>query len=516
MDKVNANLISKSMVTLKVNDKINFTQFFIKVNLTNSGFDLKNEIEIEREDLSARDIRLIFSGRILDDYFSLFHQGIKDGSEIFLIAKKVSNRRITPSMQITRLSELIDRYYSLINGKISKTTSCFSSNSYSNSNSSIYSNDLRSIVNEISDIITNPIVKASARIYPEFQIKIEEAYEIVQSGNNLQNNLYGSNIHFSSLTQKNVLFAARTHDIAFDQVESTPEGFRLLQSIVKEIEQNNSSICNNDSSFFASGLHAGSVSATTSWYGKGKQKTNLHYKPEISSKPLPQCWCRPSSLATASPNFFMSPKSSLILTKSTIPANKSFRAYNCNPTTSKFDNGYINKKRMNQQSSIVSESISDQKNKELEILSKPGDTEISSTMKKEGNSKSENTSLAVTRSLSSAQSKMNKHSNSNTSSCSPSMFNISIGLSGMGVSRNQKEISNKSGKSDDCDYADCDISTDDEERNDAKEKFASQLDTLKSMGFSDEETILRALMEADGNVQLAERILKQNCFSSVK
>ena len=83
-------------------------------------------------------------------------------------------------------------------------------------------------------------------------------------------------------------------------------------------------------------------------------------------------------------------------------------------------------------------------------------------------------------------------------------------------SRSQKEITNKSGKSDDSDYAECNVSTDDDERSDAKEKFALQLDTLKSMGFSDDETILRALMEADGNVQLAVRILKQNRVSSVK
>lgn len=523
------NSISDSIVTLQINDRINFTRFYIRVHLEKSGFDLKNEIELEHEGLSANNIRLIFAGRVLDDYFSLYHQGIKHGSIIFLIAKKVSNRRVTPSMQISRLSELINCYYALINGKVSKSSPCKTSNSYnsiSNPNESFQANDLRSIINEISDIITNPIVKASARIYSEFQMKIEEAYEIVQSGNSLQNGLYGNNIYFSTLTQKNVLFAARTHDIAFDQVESTPEGFRLLQSIVKEIEQNsiNGSMDNNESSFFASGLHANAISSASSWYGKGKQKTNLNFKSEISVKPLPQCWCRPSSLAAASPTYFMNSKPSLIMTRTAIPSNKSSRANNFYQSTSKFDDGYSQKKNSNQQLSTTCNNVSNQNKSEIESESISSENnsnrnpEISSIIKKEGNNNNENPSLIASRSLSITQSKMNKHANSSTtsSSDSPAIFGISIGLNSVTSSRSQKEITNKSGKSDDSDYAECNVSTDDDERSDAKEKFALQLDTLKSMGFSDDETILRALMEADGNVQLAVRILKQNRVSSVK
>lgn len=499
------NSISKCMATLQINDRINITQFYVKVHLENSGFDLKKEIEFEHESLSANSIRLIFSGRVVSDDFSLFHQGIKHGSIIFLIAKKVSNRRVTPSMQMSRLSELIDHYYALFNGRISKLPSKMVTKSYySNSNDSVHANDLRSIINEISDIITNPIVKASARIYSEFQMKIEEAYEIVQSGNSLQRGLYGNNIYFSSLTQKNVLFAARTHDIAFDQVESTPEGFRLLQSIVKEIEQNslNGPMHNNDSSFFASSLHPNSSSAS-SWYGKGKKKTNLNYKSEISTKPLPQCWCRPSSLVTASPTYFMGSKPSLIMPRSAIPSNnnKSNRANNYYQATSKFNDEYNQTKNTNQQSNTTDESISDQNKSEMQSSENNSNrnTEISS------NINNENPSINFTRSLSITQSKSNKHTNTSTASAdSTSIFLC------------QKEKVHKSGKSDDSDYAECNVSTDDEERNEVKEKFALQLDTLKSMGFSDDETILRALMEADGNVQLAVRILKQNRISSVK
>ena len=133
-------------------------------------------------------------------------------------------------------------------------------------------------------------------------------------------------------------------------------------------------------------------------------------------------------------------------------------------------------------------------------------------IEKDGNINDDGTPTTVIRSLSDSQSKINKLTNSSSSAVaasSPAIYEITFGLSDVNVSHKPKEISNKSCQSDD---DKCSVSTDD----DAKEKFAIQLDTLKSMGFHDEETILRALMEADGNVQLAARILKQNPMSSVK
>lgn len=503
------------MATLQINDRINCTKFYIKVLLSNSGLDLKNDIECEQNNLSADSIRLVFSGNLLNDYFSLSHQGIKHGSVIFLIPKKVSSRRITPSAQMMRLSELIDRYYSLISGKFSKSSlGSFSKSSLSPKTykEPIQTNDLRSIVNEISEIISNPIVKASARIYSEFQMKIEEAYEIVQSSNTLQNGLFGNNIYFSSLAQKSVLFAARTHDIAFDQVESTPEGFRLLQSIVKDFEQSsNGPIDSSDSSFFASGLHSSAISSPSSWYGKNKQKTNINYKAEISTKPLPQCWCRPSSLASNSPTYFMSSKSPLLMTRTTMPSNKSsLKSSNFLFSPSKYDIDQSQRKSDNQQSNILNDSSPTQSHTSIDIQSPSKFTE--KNIEKDGNINDDGTPTTVIRSLSDSQSKINKLTNSSSSAVaasSPAIYEITLGLSDVNVSHKPKEISNKSCQSDD---DKCSVSTDD----DAKEKFAMQLDTLKSMGFHDEETILRALMEADGNVQLAARILKQNPMSSVK
>lgn len=45
-----------------------------------------------------------------------------------------------------------------------------------------------------------------------------------------------------------------------------------------------------------------------------------------------------------------------------------------------------------------------------------------------------------------------------------------------------------------------------------EDKFADQVATLKKKGFKDEKTIIQALSEADGNVQLAEQLLKGKHF----
>ena len=45
-----------------------------------------------------------------------------------------------------------------------------------------------------------------------------------------------------------------------------------------------------------------------------------------------------------------------------------------------------------------------------------------------------------------------------------------------------------------------------------KEKFATEVAVLKKKGFKDEKTIMQALYETNGNVQLAEQLLKDGHF----
>lgn len=94
------NIIYKSfypVVSLLINDKINKSKFIIKTQLMNSGLDLKKEIENEREILSYNKIRLVSSGFLINDFYSLQYQGIKNGSIIYLISENYKkNMKIYP------------------------------------------------------------------------------------------------------------------------------------------------------------------------------------------------------------------------------------------------------------------------------------------------------------------------------------------------------------------------------------------------------------------------------------
>lgn len=73
------------IVSLLIKDKINESEFIINIFLTCSGLDLKKEIQNEKETLFFDKIRLITSGFLINDFFSLQYQGIQNGSVIYLI-----------------------------------------------------------------------------------------------------------------------------------------------------------------------------------------------------------------------------------------------------------------------------------------------------------------------------------------------------------------------------------------------------------------------------------------------
>lgn len=73
------------MVSIQIKNLINQEIFYININLTSSVFDLKKEIESQQENISASGIRLVFSGHLLNDFFSLYSQGVKNDSIIYLI-----------------------------------------------------------------------------------------------------------------------------------------------------------------------------------------------------------------------------------------------------------------------------------------------------------------------------------------------------------------------------------------------------------------------------------------------
>lgn len=78
-----------NQIILTIKDRINQSTFDINASQDISGLDLKNAIEEKIENLKAQDIRLVYSGHQLNDYFSLHHQGIKNKSILYLIPQKV-------------------------------------------------------------------------------------------------------------------------------------------------------------------------------------------------------------------------------------------------------------------------------------------------------------------------------------------------------------------------------------------------------------------------------------------
>lgn len=75
---------------LHVKDNINNKMFDININLSSSVLDLKKEIEYSSDNLSSSNIRLVSSGHLLNDFFSLYSQGIQNNSIIFIIQRSHS------------------------------------------------------------------------------------------------------------------------------------------------------------------------------------------------------------------------------------------------------------------------------------------------------------------------------------------------------------------------------------------------------------------------------------------
>lgn len=89
MEPFNSNHNGNSTAILLIKDNINQTKFYVKVPLSISGLDLMNEIETQNDKLKGQKFRLVFAGKLLNDYFSLHRQGIKNTSVIYLIHQKI-------------------------------------------------------------------------------------------------------------------------------------------------------------------------------------------------------------------------------------------------------------------------------------------------------------------------------------------------------------------------------------------------------------------------------------------
>lgn len=90
-----------------IKDKINDEIFDISIDLTNSVLDLKKLIEHNYNNISACNIRLVFSGHLLSDFFSLYSQGVKNDSIIYLINNKNDNFISLPQDEQSQNSDKI-------------------------------------------------------------------------------------------------------------------------------------------------------------------------------------------------------------------------------------------------------------------------------------------------------------------------------------------------------------------------------------------------------------------------
>ena len=223
-------IFSKSLITIRVKFGDN-PPFKVTCDQFCTVFSLKQQISNLMK-LFPEQIHVVFAGQVLKDDLSLSFYKIRENSQIFIVIAKDSQpkpNRPRPYQMLNRLLQLLDE---LPNCEAEK---------------------FNIIIDEINSIMNNPIVQSFARINSDVQQLFSDAREVIANTER-------------PVSRKTRQFIAKSKDTILDQFDSTPEGFRLIQSLVEESEESDSD---------------GPLP---------KPKTNLRYNKKISNKPLPNPW----------------------------------------------------------------------------------------------------------------------------------------------------------------------------------------------------------------------------------
>ena len=171
--------------------------FHVRCSILSTVLELK-ELISKHSGLLENQQRLVFNGKILNDNLTLSFYNIKDKSTIYLVpTKRSSSPHSNPKMMIEKLKNLLNDLHETSPIKA------------------------RTKINEIRNLITNPLLLSFAAISSEALEIIEEAQieidDIEQDADDIS-------------TQ----YIAQANDTALNQIESSADGLRTLTAILDD------------------------------------------------------------------------------------------------------------------------------------------------------------------------------------------------------------------------------------------------------------------------------------------
>lgn len=214
--------------TIKVR-QIDGTDLEVQASRVDTIFSIKEQI-MRLIFIPPQQQRLVFRGKVLCDDMTLSFYNINPSDTLFLAILRKKPERPKASALISRLLELVNSLPELSSAKFTLA------------------------IDEINSILDHPVLKSTARINPEVQQIIDDATQAVKTTER-------------PLSEKTIQYMAQSQDLTYAQFEATPDGYRLLKSVMEE--------------------EANQVSDSDSRdYGY----TNVNYTPKLSEKSLPNCW----------------------------------------------------------------------------------------------------------------------------------------------------------------------------------------------------------------------------------
>jgi hypothetical protein len=159
---------------------------------------LKDRI-CQNSGLSPSQVRLVFSGKLLSNEMSLSFYDIRNGSQIYCVFQSQPIQRQRPEQLLNRLTSLLDEL--------------------PEADSRRYTD----LVSEIRWIIDNPLVQSLSRIDNSVKSVLSNA-EVT-----LKNTRRPSSRRMRT-------FRAKVQDSFLDQIDASPDGFRILPSLLESDE----------------------------------------------------------------------------------------------------------------------------------------------------------------------------------------------------------------------------------------------------------------------------------------
>ena len=203
-----------------------FSPFLLTISLSETVSNVKHRIEKERK-IAHETQTLVAKGKVLQDDLSLAFYNIRPNTPLFV--------KIQEKTESAKLAHLIDRLFELMSDFLT-------------------ANDSRrvEVSIEITKIIENPHLIAYAKIHPRTARLIDESRFMIEE--------------FQYMTSDKLSrVILDLQDLAITQYESSPDGIRVLQELMEDMEKSDVRLETNI-------------------------PTNLNYKPVISSTKLPACW----------------------------------------------------------------------------------------------------------------------------------------------------------------------------------------------------------------------------------